>query len=107
MFRSLVLGLAALALVVGGLVAEEHKGKLKKIDTSAKKLTIETKDGEKTFGYAEGLKDKVKGKDGDKEIEVEKAKAGSFVAVTTKKDGDKEVVTEIKAAGGGKKKESK
>ncbi|MBU6294192.1 MAG: hypothetical protein KJS91_05865 [Planctomycetes bacterium] len=107
MFRSLVLGLAALALVVGGIVAEEYKGKLGKVDASAKKITIETKDGEKTFGYAEGLKVKVKGKDGDKEIEVEKAKAGSFVAVTTKKDGDKEVVTEIKAAGGGKKKESK
>ena len=83
MFRSLVLGLAALALVVGGIVAEEYKGKLAKVDASAKKITIETKDGEKTFGYAEGLKVKVKGKDGDKEVEIEKAKAGSFVAVTS------------------------
>jgi len=104
MFRSLVLGLAALALVVGGIVAEEYKGKLGKVDASAKKITIETKDGEKTFGYTEGLKVKVKGKDGDKEIEIEKAKG--FVAVTTKKDGDKEVVTEVKMIGG-KKKESK
>ena len=70
MFRSLVLGLAALALVVGGIVAEEYKGKLAKVDASAKKITIETKDGEKTFGYAEGLKVKVKGKDGDKEREL-------------------------------------
>ena len=45
MFRSLVLGLAALALVVGGIVDEEYKGKLAKVDASAKKITIETKDG--------------------------------------------------------------
>lgn len=107
MFRSLVLGLAALALVVGGIVAEEYKGKLAKVDASAKKITIETKDGEKTFGYADGLKVKMKGKDGEKEVEIEKAKAGSLVAITTKKEGDKEVVTEVKAFGGGKKKDSK
>lgn len=106
MFRSLVLGLAALALVVGGIVAEEYRGKLAKVDTSAKKLTIETKDGEKTFSYAEGLKVKVKGKDGEKEIDIEKARTGGFIGITTEKKGDKEVVTGAKM-GGGKKKDTK
>ena len=74
MFRSLVLGLAALALIVGGIVAEEHKGKLKKIDTSAKKLTIETKDGEKTVDYSDSLKIVGKDKEGkDTDIDVSKA----------------------------------
>jgi len=117
MFRSLVLGLAALALVVGGLVAEEHKGKLKKIDTSAKKLTIETKDGEKTVDYADSLKIVEKDKEG-KDIDVDVSKAAKrvekgaekgkspVVTVITEKKGDKEVATTIKM-GGGKKKDSK
>jgi len=113
MFRSLVLGLAALALVVGGIVAEEYKGKLTKLDTSSKKLTVETKDGEKTFSFSD-LKIERKGKDGNEAVDLEKAskmveKAGAagkspYVTVVTKKEGDKEVATEIKM-GGGKKKE--
>ena len=115
MFRSLVLGLAALALIVGGIVAEEHKGKLKKIDTSATKLTIETKDGEKTVDYSDSLKIVGKDKEGkDTDIDVSKAAKmvekgaekgkSPTVTVITEKKGDKEVATTIKM-GGGKKKE--
>ena len=49
---------------------------------------------------------KVKGKDGEKEVEIEKAKTGGYIAITTEKKGDKEVVTSAKA-GGGKKKDNK
>lgn len=117
MFRSLVLGLAALALVVGGIIAEEHKGKLKKIDTSAKKLTIETKAGEKTVDYADSIKVVGKDKEG-KEIDIDLSKAAKmvdkgaekgkspFVTIVTEKKGDKEVATTIKM-GGGKKKDNK
>jgi hypothetical protein len=111
MFRSLVLGLAALALVVGGIVAEEYKGKLTKLDASSKKLTVETKDGEKTFSFSD-LKIERKGKEGTETVDLEKASKmvekaaagkGLYVTVITKKEGDKEVATEIKVGGGKKK----
>ena len=51
MLRLAVLGVALLGLVVGGIIAGEYKGKIKSIDTDAKKVTLETKDGDKTFKY--------------------------------------------------------
>jgi uncharacterized protein YjlB len=92
MFRSLVLGLAALALIVGGIVAEEHKGKLKKIDTSAKKLTIETKDGEKTVDYSDSLKIVGKDKEGkDTDIDVSKARLNRPAEATIQRARQEEV----------------
>lgn len=120
MFRIAVLGVALMGLVVGGIIAGEYKGRVKSIDTDAKKITIDTKDGEKTFKYTgdskivggkgemtfEKLgefmaKAKEKGKDGG---EKGKGRGGFGVTVITEGDGDKETVKEVKMGGGGKKK---
>lgn len=121
MFRIAVLGLALMGLVVGGIIAGEYKGKIKSIDTDAKKITIETKDGEKTFKYTgdskivggrgemtfEKLsefmaKAKEKGKDAP---EGGKGKGGrGGVTVITEGEGDKETVKEVKMGGGMRKK---
>ena len=124
MLRIFVMGVALMGLVVGGIIAGEYKGKVKSIDTDAKKITIETKDGEKTFKYTGDSK--IVGGKGEMSFEKlgefmakakEKAKEGGDkgkgrggfgVTVTTDGEGDKETVKEVKMGGGtkGKKKDN-
>ena len=122
MLRIATLGVALMGLVVGGIFAGEYKGKVKSVDTDAKKITIETKDGEKTFKYTGDSK--IVGGRGEMTFEKlgefmakakERSKAGGDkggkggkggggVTVTTEGEGDKETVKELKMGGGGKKK---
>ena len=127
MLRISMLGVALMGLVVGGIFAGEYKGRLKSVDTEGKKITIETKDGEKTFKYTGDSK--IVGGKGEMTFEklgefMAKAKerskdggdkggkggkgGGGGVTVTTDGEGDKETVKEVKMGGGtkGKKKDN-
>ena len=114
MLRLAVLGVALLGLVVGGIIAGEYKGKIKSIDTDAKKVTLETKDGDKTFKYTG--ESKIVGGKGDMTFDKmaefmakAKGKGGRGclgVTVITNGEGDKETITEVKMAARAKKKDS-
>ncbi|RLS48406.1 MAG: hypothetical protein DWH88_03950 [Planctomycetota bacterium] len=125
MLRLAVLGVALLGLVVGGIIAGEYKGKIKSIDTDAKKVTLETKDGDKTFKYtgeskivggkgdmtfdkmAEYMaKAKEKSKDAPEGGKGKGGRGGLGVTVITNGEGDKETITEVKMAARAKKKDS-
>ena len=125
MLRLAVLGVALLGLVVGGIIAGEYKGKIKSIDTDAKKVTLETKDGDKTFKYtgeskivggkgdmtfdkmAEFMaKAKEKSKDAPEGGKGKGDRGGLGVTVITNGEGDKETITEVKMAARAKKKDS-
>ena len=125
MLRLAVLGVALLGLVVGGIIAGEYKGKIKSIDTDAKKVTLETKDGDKTFKYtgeskivggkgdmtfdkmAEFMaKAKEKSKDAPEGGKGKGGRGGLGVTVITNGEGDKETINEVKMAARAKKKDS-
>ncbi len=124
MLRIFVLGVSLVGLVVGGILAGEYKGQIKSVDTDGKKITIGTKDGDKTFKYTgdskivggrgemtfEKLgefvaKAKERAKEGgDKGGKGGKGGGGGGVTVITEGDGDKETVKEVKMGGGMRKK---
>jgi hypothetical protein len=97
-----LLGSVALVLLLGTgmLLADEAKGKVKKVEKGKITVTVGDKDVEFTVG-GKGFKGKVF--DGDTEITgkdrgafLKDLKEGSEVTVKFDKDGDKTTVTEFK-----------
>jgi hypothetical protein len=108
MLRTFVAVMVALLLVVGGLVAAEVKGKVKSYKGDELTVTADGKDSK----YIITADTKVlTGKDGkpakDREKALKGLKSGAEVVLQVEKKGDKEVVTELKIAGGKKKKDGK
>ena len=110
MLRKLACAAVVLLLGVGMIIADEVKGKIKKIDRSDKEkgavvtVTVDGKDMDFTLG--KGAKG-VKYHDGDKEVDrkdkeafgafmKDRFKEGNEVTVVYTKDGEKKTVTDIK-----------
>lgn len=106
MLRTLVGVVAAVLLVVGGLVAAEVKGKVKTYQGDKVTVTADGKDT--TYSITADTK-VLTGKDGkpakDREKALKGLKAGAEVVLQVEKKDGKDVVTELKIAGGKKKKD--
>jgi hypothetical protein len=110
MFRRIVASIAVVFFAVIGLIAAEVKGKLVKIDDTAKTITIKVEEDEKTFTYNSDTKFvSAKGKELNEEAKKKlfeakaSKKGGREVTVITEKKGEKDIVTEVKVAAGKKK----
>jgi hypothetical protein len=110
MFRKCFAAAIAVTLVVGGLFAEDIKGKFVSYDEGSGKLVIKVDDKEQTYTVMKDQKFTRKGKGGtDMEVEASKMmsrfKADSDITVSVD-DKDKTKVTNIQGAGRGKKKKT-
>lgn len=97
MVRSLVCALAALVVCAGSLMAEEIKGKIKKVDADAMTVTVTTDDGRDQVVHV-GKDTRVtgpNGKDLKSGIKSHQLKEGTEVTVTTEMRGGKTVATGI------------
>lgn len=110
MFRRIVASIAVAFVAVIGLIAAEVKGKLVKVDDTAKTITIKVEEDEKTFTYNSDTKFvSSKGKDLSEEAKKKmfegkaNKKGGREVTLITEKKGEKDIVTEVKVAAGKKK----
>jgi ABC-type transport system substrate-binding protein len=105
MLRKLMFAMVALLIGVGIMLADEVKGKVKKIEKADKatKVTVTVDGKDVEFTYQKG----VKFFDGDKEVDFkdkdartaflkERYKEGADVTIVYDKDGDKKTVKEIK-----------
>ena len=110
MLRSFACALLALVFVVGGLLAEEVKGKLKAVDAAKNTITVTVGDKDTTYTLAADAKIvNAQGKDiknGLNAKQFQNVKGNQNVTLTTTKKDGKDVVTELKM-GGGKKQDSK
>jgi hypothetical protein len=108
MLRKFVGVLVLLILMGGVMLAAEIKGKLKSVDTDKNTVTITVDDNDKTYTITDDTKivNAKSGKAIKDGLKNEKAfKTGREVTITTETKDGKEVVTEVKVAGGGKKKQ--
>lgn len=110
MVRKIACAAVALVLCVGIMLADEVKGKVKKIEKDKEKgttitVTVDNKDVE--FNLGKGAKG-VKYFDGDKEVDrkdkdattaffKDRLKEGAEVTIVYDKDGDKKTIKEVKA----------
>lgn len=96
MLRAFACALVGLFLVAGGLLAEELKGKIVKVDSEKKTITISVDGKDKELRIAETTKLLSSGgKDLKEGIKDKHLKEGAEVTVTV----DKDQVKEIKLAG--------
>jgi hypothetical protein len=99
MFRSMLCGVAALLLFVGGAQAEIVFGKVVKVDD--KKITVKVEDAEKTFDIAKDVKVVRPAKKNKLEPVtdgVSAIKVDDDTKLTVEKTGDKLEVTQIELA---------
>ena len=101
MLRAFAVAVVALALVVGGLLAEEIKGRLKSVDADKSTLTVTVDGKEREFKITDDTK--ILNPKGGEVKQRLRAKAfqnpgANLIIKTDKKDG-KEVVVEVKLAG--------
>lgn len=100
MLRTFACAMAGLVIAAGILLADEVKGKVKKVDTEKNTISIMVDGQEKTLKIGEGAKVlNAKGVALKEGIKDKALKAGAEVMVTT----DKDEVKEIKLGGAGKK----
>jgi hypothetical protein len=99
MLRKCVCALFALVVCAGVTMADEMKGKIKKVDADKNTITVTDKDDkDHTFTLADKadiLDTKGKALDGGLKASAFK-KAGQPVTITYKKDGDKVVASKVK-----------
>jgi hypothetical protein len=102
-FVSVLCAVFALALLAGGLRAEEYMGKIKKVDADKGLLTVTVKGEDKDFTVSDAKLLGPAGKELKNGVKNKAVKEGANVTVTTEKKGGKEVVTQVQL---GKKKAS-
>jgi hypothetical protein len=105
MLRTLVCTLFAFALLVGGLLAEEIKAKVKSYNADKGVLTVSVGEKEKEYKITDDTKI-VSGKGTDvknRQKALERLKDGANVVITLEKKDGKDVVTQLKMGGGKKK----
>jgi hypothetical protein len=108
MMRSMLCGVAALLLFVGGANADTVFGKVVKIDD--KKITVKVEDAEKTYDIAKDVKVVRPGKKNvliDEKGGVSAVKADDDTKLTVEKQDGKDTVTQIELAKKKKKKKDK
>jgi hypothetical protein len=99
MLRRLMVGLCALVVCAGVLIAAEIKGKIKSVDADKNSITVTVGDKDQTFMVPADAKiTTAAGKDVPDRLKAKQFKAGREVTITTEKKGDKDVVTKIELA---------
>jgi hypothetical protein len=107
MLRKVLAGLFCMGLCLSLAIADEFKGKVTKVDTDKKTITVEVDGKDMTFMVKDTTKFLAGKKDNPKEltegINAKGLKAGVNVVVKTP-DGNKTQATEVYIKGKGKKK---